>query len=464
MTHPCSYVTWLIHIHMWHDSFMFETPAVLHTKRPYVQLSVTWLIHIHMWYYLFVCDTTRLIHMWGIHICEIDSIICHIWSVLQRVAEYCSVLQCVQCVLTLTLLYVIFGVCCSVLQWIAVCCTVLQCVLTLTHLYVIFAVCCSVLQCVAVCCSVLQCVAVCWHWLIHMWYLECFGVCCSVLQCVAVCCSVLQFVAMCRHWLIYVWYDSLWHIGSTATHCNTLQHTATHCNTLQHTATHYLPAHPRVPHHFQTAPCSNLPANTPTRRDRAWCLSRTRPHTWYKYDAFIGDMTDYVTWSICDMTPWPCIEHLANSPSYLIYARCFHGLIYMWHDSYVTWVLCDMTPWPCIEPLTNSPSYIHDAFICDMTHYVAWLICWHDSMTVSPTNSLSNLICIWHIHMLEMTHMWHDSCVAMTHMWHDSYVTWLRDHAWCLSRTRPHTHSIHVCKLTRSWPGVLRPRVYTPLL
>ena len=55
----------------------------------------------------------------------------------------------------------------------------------------------SVLQCVAVCCSVLQCVAV----------LQCDSdirdsfhdrrlVCCSVLQCVAVCCSVLQCVAV----------------------------------------------------------------------------------------------------------------------------------------------------------------------------------------------------------------------------------------------------------------------------
>jgi len=61
-------------------------------------------------------------------------------------------------------------------------------------------VCCSVLQCVAVCCSVLQleyglegsnvfdvsggvCVAVCYS------VLQCVAVCCSVLQCVAVCCS-----------------------------------------------------------------------------------------------------------------------------------------------------------------------------------------------------------------------------------------------------------------------------------
>jgi len=46
------------------------------------------------------------------------------------------------------------------------------------------AVCCSMLQCVAVCCSMLQCVAV----------------CCGVLQCVAVCCSVLQCAAhKCTH-------------------------------------------------------------------------------------------------------------------------------------------------------------------------------------------------------------------------------------------------------------------------
>ena len=36
------------------------------------------------------------------------------------------------------------------LQYVAVCCSVLQCV----------AVCCSVLQCVAVCCNILQCVVV----------------------------------------------------------------------------------------------------------------------------------------------------------------------------------------------------------------------------------------------------------------------------------------------------------------
>ena len=61
------------------------------------------------------------------------------------------------------------------------------------------AVCCSVLQFVAVCCSVF-----------HLYKngnlvdqmqgadahgLRCVAVCCSVVQCAAVCCSVLQFVA-----------------------------------------------------------------------------------------------------------------------------------------------------------------------------------------------------------------------------------------------------------------------------
>jgi len=86
------------------------------------------------------------------------------------------------------------AVCCSVLQCVAVCCSVSQ------------SACCSVLQCVAVttrtnhntadsqqwraavCCSMLQlaCCSV----------LPCVAVCCSVLPCVAVCCSVLQCVAV----------------------------------------------------------------------------------------------------------------------------------------------------------------------------------------------------------------------------------------------------------------------------
>ena len=65
-------------------------------------------------------------------------------------------------------------------------------------------VCVIVLKCVAMCCSVLQraavfCVAVprsSGKSLRHT-VMQCVAVCCSVLQCVAVCCSVLQCVSLC---------------------------------------------------------------------------------------------------------------------------------------------------------------------------------------------------------------------------------------------------------------------------
>jgi len=66
----------------------------------------------------------------------------------------------------------------------------------------------SVLQCVAVCCSVVHCVAVFWSFLqcmmqcVAVWcralrVLQCVAVCCSGLQWVAVGCSGLQWVAVC---------------------------------------------------------------------------------------------------------------------------------------------------------------------------------------------------------------------------------------------------------------------------
>ena len=63
------------------------------------------------------------------------------------------------------------------------------------------APCCSVLQCVAVRCIVWsgqQCKHEC-TWLVKIEgsVLQCVAVCCSVLQCVAVCCSVMQCVAVC---------------------------------------------------------------------------------------------------------------------------------------------------------------------------------------------------------------------------------------------------------------------------
>jgi len=67
------------------------------------------------------------------------------------------------------------------------------------------AVCCSALQCIAVCCSVLRCI---WYravvpvrlrWTVAVYYcvLQCVAVFCIVSQCVAVNCSVLQCVAVC---------------------------------------------------------------------------------------------------------------------------------------------------------------------------------------------------------------------------------------------------------------------------
>ena len=67
---------------------------------------------------------------------------------------------------------------CSVLQCVAVCCSVLQCVLS-KYLR-------SVLQCVAEC-RVLQCVAVCCSLCCRKISIQC----CSMLHCVALC-SVLQ--------------------------------------------------------------------------------------------------------------------------------------------------------------------------------------------------------------------------------------------------------------------------------
>jgi len=84
------------------------------------------------------------------------------------------------------------------LQCVVVCCSVMQFYIPLQLAEVprsnasLSPV--SVLQCVAMCCSVLQCVAMCCS------VLQCIAVCCSVLQCVAVCCSVLQCIAV-HPWL-----------------------------------------------------------------------------------------------------------------------------------------------------------------------------------------------------------------------------------------------------------------------
>jgi len=105
------------------------------------------------------------------------------------------------------------AMCFSVLQYVAVCCSVLQfhtrcpggatgvCIFgrVLQRLYAdAFTMC--VLQCVAVCCSVLQCVAA-THLTRECLYHVCVAVRCSVLQCV--CCRVLQCVVLCCSYTSY---------------------------------------------------------------------------------------------------------------------------------------------------------------------------------------------------------------------------------------------------------------------
>jgi len=96
-------------------------------------------------------------------------------SVLQWIAMYCSVLQRV-------------AACCSVLQWnIPVILVRLDALLSISSQCVVCA-CCSVLQCFTACCSVLQCVAACLKRVAAL--LD--TACCIALQCIAVHCSVLQ--------------------------------------------------------------------------------------------------------------------------------------------------------------------------------------------------------------------------------------------------------------------------------
>ena len=102
---------------------------------------------------------------------------CRCVCVLQCVAVYCIVLQCVAVCWS-----VVYG---SVLQCVAVCCSAHVKVQGHSLDEVVcradMCACCRVFQCIAESCSVLQCVAV----------------CCSVLQGIGVRYSVLHVVHMC---------------------------------------------------------------------------------------------------------------------------------------------------------------------------------------------------------------------------------------------------------------------------
>jgi len=94
-------------------------------------------------------------------------------------------------------------VCCSVLQCVAVCGSVMQCFTVCCNVLQSVAVCGSVLQCVTVCCSVLQRVAVCCSLLQYVVSCVCVTVCCSVLQCIVICCGVSKYVADVDVWHSY---------------------------------------------------------------------------------------------------------------------------------------------------------------------------------------------------------------------------------------------------------------------
>ena len=120
---------------------------------------------------------------------------CSVWK---RVAACCSVLQWIV-VLGIWLKEVCkcVAACCNVLQRVAACCSVLQRVAACCSMLYRVAACCGVLLCVAVSCSVLQSVAMSGIWLKEVFYiLKCVASCCGVLPCVTACYSVLQRVAV----------------------------------------------------------------------------------------------------------------------------------------------------------------------------------------------------------------------------------------------------------------------------
>jgi len=132
------------------------------------------------------------------------------WNVLQCVAVCCSVLQCVY--VCVALAYPVVWMCVAV--YCSVCMFVLQ-NMRLALQFVLQYVCValirwygrenrSVLQCVAVCCSVLRCVPVrCTYPVVRIIFL-CVAECCRVLQSVAVCCGVLHLSHSMKEKLVLV--------------------------------------------------------------------------------------------------------------------------------------------------------------------------------------------------------------------------------------------------------------------
>jgi len=108
----------------------------------------------------------------------------------------CSVLQCVVVYCGQSEKRVLMKQCvsrrrlrCSVLQWVAVCRSVLQ------------RVCCSVYLVCRVLRNAIECCSVC----VFFSVLQCVILRCSVLQCVAVCCSVLKCMCLGKYLIVPTW-------------------------------------------------------------------------------------------------------------------------------------------------------------------------------------------------------------------------------------------------------------------
>jgi len=116
-------------------------------------------------------------------------------------------------------------VCCSVLQCVAVSCSV--------------AVCCSVLQCVVVCCSFLQCIAEADQCDLVLGNIVCLHVQYTIVTLQRTATHHNSFATRHDHEASSLVSLQLWYVrthGIESSQCNALQRTAIHYNTLQHTS------------------------------------------------------------------------------------------------------------------------------------------------------------------------------------------------------------------------------------